>query len=246
MIEKIKNIIKLILPMRSFVRNIEGFKINSNYYVILGHLRKKPLYTLPEKGVRIGIDKYVGYGMNCVQVGGGAGITSLHTLDKIGNEGLLTIYEGGYESILRIKKNLTINNFTNYIIKHAIVGVEKNVYGGDLTEAEIIDPINLPQCNYLELDCEGSEKSILENMKIRPEFIVAEIHPKLINESFDWLYKWIKINHYVIDYYSGHDGNLITNEEFLELYSYNLRTGKKKMDLIIGRTPLVIGLIKII
>lgn len=241
--EKIKNILKLILPMRGYIYIIQGFRIYAKDYIILGHLRK-PIHDLPEKGVRIGILKYVGYGMNCVQVGGGSGITSLYTLDKIGNDGLLTIYEGGYESTIIIKKNLSINNFTNYRIKHAIVGMEKNVYGGDLTQAELIDPINLPQCNYLELDCEGSEKSILENMKIRPDFIVVEIHPNLIDESVDWLYNWINQNSYAIDYYSGHDGNLITGEEFTKLYNHNLKTGEGRVESISGRAPMVIGLIK--
>jgi hypothetical protein len=151
---------------------------------------------------------------------GGSGITSLYTLRSIGENGFLTIYEDGKESIRVIDLNPTNNSFNNYKIIQAIVGDEKNVYGGNTLESLFVHPKDLPECDYLELDCEGSEKSILENMRINPGYIVVEIHPRLIGENIRWLDSFIFHRNYFVDYYSGHDGNIITRTEFLELYDF--------------------------
>jgi hypothetical protein len=118
------------------------------------------------------------------------------------------------------------------------------VYGGNTLNSALVHPKYLPECDYLELDCEGSEKSILEKMRINPKFIVVEVHPKLIGEDVKWLEEFLLNNNYNVDYYSGHDGIIITKNEFLELYEFNLRTGENRLDGIQGRAPMVIGMIK--
>ena len=242
----IRIILRFTIPRIDYSVNIQGFRLKIRSYVFLGLFRKKKWATnpLPEKGVRLGIDKYLSTGMSVVQVGGGSGITSLHTLRSIGENGFLTIYEGGKESIRVTDLNLTNNNFNNYKIIQAIVGDEKNVYGGNTLKSLFVHPKDLPNCDYLELDCEGSEKSILENMRINPKFIVVEVHPKLIGEDVKWLEEFLINNNYRVDYYSGHDGNTMTRNEFLELYKFNLRTGENRLDGIQGRAPMVVGLIK--
>jgi hypothetical protein len=84
--------------------------------------------------------------MSVVQVGG---TTSLYTLRSIGENGFLTIYEGGKESIRVIDPNLTKNNFNNYKIIQDIVGDEKNVYPGNTLESLFVHPKDLSRCDYL-------------------------------------------------------------------------------------------------
>jgi hypothetical protein len=81
-------------------------------------------------------------------------------------------------------------------------------------------------------------------MRINPKFIVVEVHPKLIGEDVKWLEDFLLNNNYNVDYYSGHDGNIITRTEFLELYDFNLRTGENRLAGIKGRAPMVIGMVK--
>jgi len=41
----------------------------------------------------------------------------------------------------------------------------------------IIPSNQLPDCDVLEMDCEGADTSILSNLNIRPRVIIVEIHP---------------------------------------------------------------------
>jgi hypothetical protein len=69
----IKRILRITIPQIDYSVRVQGFKIIFKSYVLLGLLRKKKWATtpLPEKGVRLGIDKYLLAGMSVVQVGGG-------------------------------------------------------------------------------------------------------------------------------------------------------------------------------
>jgi hypothetical protein len=68
-------------------------------------------------------------------------------------------------------------------VHHAIV--EKAIAAGDkIAEREdtsdqstpIVKAEELPQCDVLEMDCEGAELDILRNMKVRPRVVLVETH----------------------------------------------------------------------
>ena len=225
---------------------IDGIYLPYKEFPFIGLFRKPK--ELPERGVANFGTITIKKGFKILQIGGGDGFTSINTLKLLNDSGYLSIYEGGEESIKRMTHNLGLHGFlgsTNYDIIHSIVGDSILVYGLPSIGVEIIDPLTLPRCDYLELDCEGSEKSILEKMIIRPNYIVAEIHPHLIGAGCEWLFSWVESNLYSITYLSGHDGKLISINEFRELYEFNLITGKKQKHSITGRAPMVVGLKKI-
>lgn len=60
-------------------------------------------------------------------------------------------------------------------IKQAIVGEESDIFG-ESTENRVNPKIG--ETDVLILDCEGSEISILSNMKIEPRTIICENHPQ--------------------------------------------------------------------
>lgn len=165
-------------------------------------------------------------------------------MSKLSKNGFLTIYEGGDKSVERITKNINLNGFEKYNIIHGVVGQNIDVYGGSTNLAIKVLPEDLAECDYLELDCEGSEKSILESMFIRPKYITIEIHPFLISKSIDWLYDFILKNDYIVAFFSGHDGVLLSESEFKFLYNHNLSTGEKRHKNLLGRAPMVICLTK--
>jgi hypothetical protein len=47
----------------------------------------------------------------------------------------------------------------------------------DLDNTKKIDVEDLPECDVLEMDCEGAEKEILKKLQIKPRVIIVETHP---------------------------------------------------------------------
>lgn len=44
------------------------------------------------------------------------------------------------------------------------------------TQVFCVDPKHIPECNLLVIDVEGAEYEILEQMKIKPDVIIVELH----------------------------------------------------------------------
>lgn len=117
-------------------------------------------------------------GDEVVIVGGGYGVSAVHAADYIGGDGYVTVFEASPEHINIIQQTLRWSDVEqNVDIKEAVVGgITKNVYG-DSDIAASLDSSELPHCDILELDCEGAEITILENLSIKPRAIVVETHP---------------------------------------------------------------------
>jgi hypothetical protein len=50
---------------------------------------------------------------------------------------------------------------------------------GSVGDAEHIPPEELPDCDILEMNCDGTEIDILSGIEIRPDKIIVEAHGKL-------------------------------------------------------------------
>jgi hypothetical protein len=63
-------------------------------------------------------------------------------------------------------------------IHHAIVAKFISAFAGGVTSdlGPIVSPSQLPQCNVLQMDCEGAEVEILREMIIQPRVILVETH----------------------------------------------------------------------
>jgi hypothetical protein len=106
-----------------------------------------------------------------VIVGGGLGVSSVVAARR-GRH--VTTFEAGdrYETLL---ETLEMNRVADRVTpRKALVGPAVSVNG---TPAETsIEPSELPACDVLELDCEGSELAILRGLERRPRVIVVECH----------------------------------------------------------------------
>ena len=60
---------------------------------------------------------------------------------------------------------------------HAVVGQQKiELLRGVSDGASVVAPHELPNCDVLELDCEGAELEIINQMTIRPRTVLVESH----------------------------------------------------------------------
>ena len=183
-------------------------------------------------------------GDKVVIIGGGDGLTAVIAGKLVGNNGRVDVYEGGDRSVARIKKNIKLNGLTDVCtVHHAIVGDGIDVYGGDPVFAKHILPTNLPHCDVLELDCEGSEVSILQNLTNLPRIIIVELHPSKWTVDVNWVSDKLKCRGYIIVWRSGHNGISLSESEYHELLhlskndlpgSFSVSTSGAYSDIVIA------------
>lgn len=115
-------------------------------------------------------------GDTVVIVGGGFGVTAVIAARQVGNQGRVLVYEGGYQEVNFVRRTARYNHLHDRIeVHHSIVHAAKKLRSsGD--GANILRARDLPQCDVLELDCEGVESNIIQSMNINPQNIIVETH----------------------------------------------------------------------
>lgn len=117
---------------------------------------------------------------NVVIIGGGYGVTTVVAARN--TEASVTAYEAIDYRTSVIRKTAAINNVADQCtVVNAIIGPAINPGGGLPSEgttdpASQVDIKGIPSCEVLELDCEGAELEILDNLAIRPRHIIVETH----------------------------------------------------------------------
>ncbi len=174
-------------------------------------------------------------------IGGGSGVTAVRAARLVGKKGRVKIYEGGKESIDKIKKVIEINGVSEICkVSQAIVGTGKHVYGGGVESATHVSPSKLRPCDVLELDCEGSELCIVKKLSFTPRVIICELHPWLMNESVDLFFNILSEKGYNIEYCYGHDGLLLDQKEYEKLLKYSKKHSRRYVESG-ARWPVVIA-----
>jgi hypothetical protein len=116
-------------------------------------------------------------GDRVVVVGGGLGVTAVAAARAVGGSGAVTCFEGSAEQIRLMQTTFARNDLACDIdVRHAIVGRNIGVYGQQEAGVPVLPAAELPACDVLELDCEGAEIPILENLAHRPPTIIVETH----------------------------------------------------------------------
>ena len=132
-----------------------------------------------EEALVEGLHRLVRPGDRVVVVGGGFGVTTVVAAQAAGVNGEVWCYEASMAHISWVHATLALNRKRKPMapvhVVHACVGEARSrmkaAYDG-----EGVDPRVLPECDVLELDCEGSELGILASMTIRPRGLVVETH----------------------------------------------------------------------
>lgn len=115
-------------------------------------------------------------GDDVVVVGGGFGVSSVVAARTAGSTGSVVTYEAGADQYELVQEALELNDVEDRVfVEHAIVGSAVSLYTppGD---ADVVDAGELPDCDVLEMDCEGAELEILRDLEQRPRTIIVETH----------------------------------------------------------------------
>lgn len=133
-----------------------------------------------EAALRESLSDVVNEGDTVVIVGGGYGISTVVAAKHVGQSGEVIVFEGSSDQVETVTETIELNQVTNRVeVNHAVVGdfsdFAADAYG-ESREAVEVDPADLPACDVLELDCEGTEREILCNMNQRPRAIIVETH----------------------------------------------------------------------
>jgi hypothetical protein len=124
------------------------------------------------------IQKYILPGDEVVVVGGGRGITSVNAARQVGTGGSIVVYEAAKSQISKLKETIKLNDVEHVVsIRHAVVGEALSTLDS-IQNAPTLSAEDLPECDVLEMDCEGGEIHILDNLGINPECIIVETHPR--------------------------------------------------------------------
>ncbi|MCO8266647.1 FkbM family methyltransferase [Haloferax sp. AB510] len=108
-----------------------------------------------------------------VIVGGGYGVSAVHAGRQASS---VLVYEASESQYEIVREAVRLDGLENVTLRNALVGPDVYVYNNDPTN-HVVPASELPSCDVLELDCEGAELEILENLEIRPRVIIVETHP---------------------------------------------------------------------
>ena len=145
-----------------------------------------------EQNTVTALRKYIKGGDLVTIVGGGYGITGMVAIE---NGGKVTLIEASKERAQNIRDTWKQYKLKGSVI-HGFVGSPISIWG-ELDGAKKIEV--LPECDILELDCEGAEKEVLLNINFRPRIIIVESHGHLGSPSSLVKYQLENLGYRVID-----------------------------------------------
>jgi hypothetical protein len=118
-------------------------------------------------------------GDTVVIIGGGRGVTTVRSAQESGPDGHVSVFEASEEYSSIIREVIELNSVESRCeIQTAIIGPLIDAEGGSHDKTKRVPPKDLPSCDVLEMDCEGSETEIISNMEIRPRIVIIEVHPQ--------------------------------------------------------------------
>lgn len=128
-----------------------------------------------EKGLVDCMEKYIEAGDRVTVLGGGLGVTAVKAAELNGSPEKVKVYEPGSEQLQDLNRTLKLNNCTDIKTHQTVVGPAKEVYGS-YKGAERKEASELGPCDVLEMDIEGAELEVIENIDIEPRIIIVETH----------------------------------------------------------------------
>jgi hypothetical protein len=113
---------------------------------------------------------------NVVIIGAGLGVTAVIAALRAGPLGTVQCFEASKQCVKFVQETAARNKVSNVSVHHVVVSKPIFVYGNGIDLGAIMPSSQLPQCDVLELDCEGAEAEILRDLTIHPRVIVVETH----------------------------------------------------------------------
>lgn len=143
-------------------------------------LDRQDVFPEYEAALIAGLRERVNSSDDIVIVGGGRGVSTVAAAHLSGNDGSVLTYEAILENVNKVINTVNLNEVNERVeVVHSIVGKYSDSsedHYGTPEDATLIQPTDLPDCDVLELDCEGAELNILRQMNINPTDIIVETH----------------------------------------------------------------------
>lgn len=177
-------------------------------------------------------------GDDVVIVGGGYGVSMVAAARAVEPTGSVVVYEASERQVSLLDRIAAWNDVAEVCdVRAALVAHDVNVYPGSVADRRV-DPADIEPCDVLELDCEGAEERILPALSIRPDRIVLELHPNLMDGDATRIVSELVTSGYRIDQMSGHDGASLSWDEFEAMLAYDSAEGRE--DAFDARYPPVV------
>jgi len=161
---------------------ITGLNVHSRLAGVPVHqdsFRWAPFYERP---LIRGMEGIVEDGDVVAIVGGGRGVTTVKAAKNVGENGRVIVYECGEETLQILTNTVRLNGVEDRVeIHHAYVGAPETISDESKT-VSVVSVDEIPEIDVLELDCEGSELSVLTQLResdVRPRGITVETHGRL-------------------------------------------------------------------
>lgn len=122
-------------------------------------------------------------GDQVVIVGGGWGVTSSIAASIVGETGSVKTFEASSEYSGYVEETAELNGVRDRIEVTTAVVSRSVAVRGNCESKDVIQASDLPDCDVLELDCEGAETEILDDLHINPRIIIVEGHGHLGSPS---------------------------------------------------------------
>lgn len=171
---KAHNLVRPVLPRREFRK--AGLKFRGR----LGDYHNSSQAVTGEQWkweARHAVEEYVNGTDNAVVIGAGEGLTATHMAR---NADYVHVFEPAYEMIEKTKETLELNTCTDLTIHPGVFGgtdeEDEKIWGSFHPFAYEADGSDIPECDVLELDCEGVELQILKELQVRPRVLIVEVH----------------------------------------------------------------------
>lgn len=196
------------------ISKFNRYSMNGNFEagVYLSHLR-----------VTKSDDKVLAVGL-----GSGSTLIPIVKLMEHSGRGFYRCIEASESQIEKAKKNIELNNIdsSKYEIINAFAGNNSFDTWG-MSSAKNID-VNDYEFDVLEMDCEGSELSIIQSLKRTPRNIIVELHPgQFMSEfkEFDAFLNLMEEKGYKYQFAYGHNGDYLDIEDAREYYNSTNTSG---------------------
>lgn len=130
-------------------------------------------------------------------IGVGKGLSLIHNVKTNPQLVRYTVIEGSKEQIGCAKRNAILNSVPDekYEIIYGYAGSIDSIYGKPQNDLVKYD-INSFEYDVLELDCEGSEIDIINELTYLPRFLIIEFHPMFRKMNYDSIISTLKRKSY--------------------------------------------------
>lgn len=139
-------------------------------------------YPDHEGAVVAALRRRVRRGDTVAVVGGGWGTTTVVAARMTHFEGDVTTYEPSARMRALLRRTVEVNRVDEVVtVEPAAVGPvsdsSERIFGS--ADGRTVAPSDLPECDVLELDCEGAELEVLRGIEFEPRLVAVEAHPHL-------------------------------------------------------------------